>query len=724
MSERPQPPSISDDPIEVRDGLGDATATTPQRTPDETHAESIEGTSSSVIGAVDAPRKVTSASRLANTWSRVRLGARSLLEPPKEQHPLISLVQAAILFGLLGMAIGSYVWWVGHWDDYGKHATGNNLPIKTRVLMFKHYVLGAIASTLLSGLWQLIRGGSIEHWRRVAMRLSPGILLGMVPVIFTRPTWTTRELPGLLLILCSGLGMERAMRASVAVGPCILPERLRTQIDYRVGKFLSLSWPPLAVVVATSMGYAYFFSKFAMRIFYRLGSRAFDLGIENNLVWNASTFSAPLFKTSPLGGPTSVHTGYHQTFFSYLIAIPYKLYPQPEFLLTLQAVFVGAAAIPLFIWLRRRLNPWLAALVAIAYLLYPPVHGGNLYDFHYQPLGPFFVWTALLFLERGRWLPGIVFVILTLSLREDMSLMLAVIGVFLAFSRQQVVGGAVLTVVSGIVFIAQKIIIMPIFLNGIEGYIHQYVGLVAPGDRGFAGVIKTVIMNQAFTLNSLLEQLKVTYSLHIFAPLLLLPLRRPLGWWLCLPGFFFTLLSTQYPPLVQIGFQYTTYWSMFVFLAAGWALSNMNQVNRFSAASGLAWTISAATWVYGGWVQPEGARGAWDVHHYELTPEDHKRHKQAYALIEMIPPDARVSASEFINAQVSSRANAYSLRGSLYDAEYLLLHTAAMGPREKQLVLPAVERKEFGLVARKEKFLLLKKGHDPSKNADILHLLK
>jgi uncharacterized membrane protein len=710
MSELPPSVSPSDDSVGVSDG------------PRVVRDDQVLAESANEVVSDGQP--TSRKAPWSATFTRLRGGFKSLGQPPSEQHALIALIQAVVLFCLLGMALGAYAWWATHWSDFGKHATANSLSAKVRSAMFRYFVGGAVGVTLVSGLWNLLSGRSLEQWRRVAVRLSPAILVGMFPVLFNRTTWTSRELPGLLLVLCSGLGMERAVRASIGVGPCILKESVRLRLESRSSKFLELSWPPLAVVVATSMGYAYFFAKYAMRIFYRLGSRAFDLGIENNLVWNASTFSAPLFKTSPLGGPTSAHTGYHQTFFSYIIAIPYKLYPEPQFLLTLQAVFVGAAAIPLFIWLRRRLNAWVAALVAVAYLLYPPVHGGNLYDFHYQPLGPFFVWMALLFLERGKWLKGAIFVLLTLSLREDMSLMLAVIGVFLTLSKLQPVGGAVLTVVSGIIFIVQKMIVMPMFLNGVEGYIHQYAGLLAPGERGFGGVIKTVIMNPAFTLNSLLEQLKLTYALHIFAPLLLLPLRRPLGFWLCLPGFFFTLLSTQYPPLVQIGFQYTTYWAMFVFLGAGWALSKMTPQHRFSAASALALTISSATWLYGGWLQPEGARGAWDIHHFELTPDDHKRHKQAYALIEMIPPDARVSASEFINAQVSSRANAYSLRGSLYDAEYLLLHTAAMGPREKDLVRPAVERKEFGLVARREKFLLMKKGHDTSKNAEIMPLLK
>jgi uncharacterized membrane protein len=85
------------------------------------------------------------------------------------------------------------------------------------------------------------------------------------------------------------------------------------------------------------------------------------------------------------------HLRNHATIFSFLMAPVYRLVPGAETLLVIQAVLMGAAAIPLHLFARRRLLVWLATLVGFLYLLY----GANLYDFHYLPLGVVFLWTVL-----------------------------------------------------------------------------------------------------------------------------------------------------------------------------------------------------------------------------------------------------------------------------------------------------------------------------------------
>ena len=41
-------------------------------------------------------------------------------------------------------------------------------------------------------------------------------------------------------------------------------------------------------------------------------------------------------------------------------------------------------------------------MIALCYLIYAPNHGANLYEFHYIPLGGFFIWSALYFFETRR----------------------------------------------------------------------------------------------------------------------------------------------------------------------------------------------------------------------------------------------------------------------------------------------------------------------------------
>ena len=76
-----------------------------------------------------------------------------------------------------------------------------------------------------------------------------------------------------------------------------------------------------------------------------------------------------------------------------------------------------------------------------------------------------------------------------------------------------------------------------------------------------------MLANPGYTLTTILTREKILYLLQIMAPLAFFPWRRPIGLLCSLPGFFFTMLATQYPWLTRLGFQYTAYWTTFLFLA-------------------------------------------------------------------------------------------------------------------------------------------------------------
>ena len=78
--------------------------------------------------------------------------------------------------------------------------------------------------------------------------------------------------------------------------------------------------------------------------------------------------------------------------------------------------------------------------------------------------------------------------------------------------------------------------------------------------------MRTVLGNPFYTLETLLERAKLLFLLQFFVPLAFLPLRRPIVLLLIVPGFFFTLLSTGYQPLIEISFQYTFFWTVFLFI--------------------------------------------------------------------------------------------------------------------------------------------------------------
>ena len=236
-------------------------------------------------------------------------------------------------------------------------------------------------------------------------RLAPLCLAAFVPLLFHWQLWTgPRELTFAVLASGFGLSLQPLMRVALAAPPLLprTPARAHRRRARRRRRDGSPARPGCraAIVAIAVLRYAIFFSIITIRNHYNLQTAGYDLGIENNLVWNAAHWNGPLFKTSvQMGGPVATHIGLHQTYISYLIGIPYRLVPRPETLLVLQSLLIGAAALPLYAYARRHLGAWTACLVALLCLFYAPLHGSNLYDFHYLPFAPFFLWTTLALLD-------------------------------------------------------------------------------------------------------------------------------------------------------------------------------------------------------------------------------------------------------------------------------------------------------------------------------------
>jgi uncharacterized membrane protein len=499
-------------------------------------------------------------------------------------------------------------------------------------------------------------------------------------------------------------------------------ERLRSRTE---------RWAPPLIVFSAALVYTVYFSYYTIAYHRSVLTMSYDLGLENNLVWNL-VHGGQFMKSAPLVGPVGSHFGFHATFFSYVLGLPYLLHQQPETLLVLQAALLGGAAIPLYLFAQSRIGRWSAAVVAVMYVLYAPLHGSNLYDFHYLPLGVFFLWLTLWLIDAGHYKWGVLAVLLTLSVREDVAADLAVMGGFMLFAGRRPRAGLIVGVVATVYFLVLKMMVMPRFLQGSESFLHQWQGLVPKGGSGYAGVLTTVVGNPAFTLTSLLETDKFLYLVQIGAPFCFFVWRRPIGFFVSLPGFLFTLLSTKYPPLVQISFQYTAHWTAFLFVAFVVCLEWIRKP-RFAGDEGgwrrqRVWVMTACfttlvtSYQYGAMLQQNTARGGFGKYKFVTTAQDEQRYAQLNALIAMVPPDAKITSSEFVVPHVSSRADAYTLRNGMYDAKYMIFEEP---PRddERNFAREALKG-DFGVVAVKGPFVLAKRGYDKAKNQAVLKKLR
>jgi uncharacterized membrane protein len=276
---------------------------------------------------------------------------------------------------------------------------------------------------------------------------------------------------------------------------------------------------------------------------------------------------------------------------------------------------------------------------------------------------------------------------------------------------------------------------MPHFLHGWSAYVNQYQDLLPEGDKGYGGVLKTVFGNPGYTVTTLLESEKAVYVLQIMTPLAFFAWRRPIGLLCTLPGFFFTLLATRYPPLNEISFQYTAYWTAFLFIAVVANLTWLKRAERDAAqapdaavavprarASRRAWVITMAvatlvtSYQMGLIFQRNTAWGGFSPFRVGVSKAEWARHADLHSLIKQIPGSASVAASEMLVAQISSRKNAYTLRIGIFDADYILIRFPVSGD-ERNMVADALRTGAYGLQAEKGEFILFRRGA-PRETAD------
>jgi uncharacterized membrane protein len=596
--------------------------------------------------------------------------------------------------------------------------TANALAPPARASLLR-VLLSVAAASALCGVLYLRRRGAAATLD-LARRLSPVLVLGFLPPLLSWRIWTGRDLQFLVGTGLCALWLRSLVSAACGSSP-LGSGPLRPRSAPR--------WLPGLLVGAGALAYAAFFAHHTIAYHRNVFSHSFDLGIFNNLEWNLLR-GAPPFKATPAMGPVGSHLDRHATFFAYVLAPVYALHQQPETLLLVQAVLMGAAAIPLFLLARTRTGEWPAAVVALCYLMYPPLHGANLADFHFLSLAPFFLWTLLHLVEGGRRpVAAAAVFLLALSLREDVAASLVVLGVYLVCWGRRPRAGAAIALVSGLYFIAMKFVVMRAGAAD-ESFLYAYGALAPPEDVSFRGALQTVLGNPFFVLGTLLEPAKLVYALLIVVPLALLPFIRPIGLLFAVPGVVFTLLSVGYSPFLQISFQYTAHWTGFLFVALVLNLEHLRRP-RFpddaaggarlrAALAALAFATIVCSHQYGAVLQRNTVRAGFDRFRFGTTDEDRRRREELQALIATIPPRAKVAGSETVVPHVSSRPDAYTLRLGTYDAEYLLFSLEVATAGEPQRIVEALGSGEFGVVRAGPHFALARRGYDTTANGPLV----
>jgi uncharacterized membrane protein len=641
----------------------------------------------------------------------------------------------------------------------GAYFWRNAVPDELRRELLTWVVVATAVASLLTLAWTSWEGKkastTARSWR-FARRVSPLGPMALMPCLLNWELWQRHDLTFLSLALADSLALGAAVTAAVRAGPTPLEARVIARMTAsRVFQGIArvtahrLFW--MGVVGAAAAAYAAWFSYHT--VVWHLSVRSgYDLAIQDNILWNL-LHGGPFFKAAPTLGPTGSHFGRHATLVSYLLLPFYGLHPSASTLLVLQSTLMGGAAVPLFLFARRQLGDVGGAVVALAYLLHPALQQSNLFEFHYVKLGLPFFYTSVWLLDAGRRRWALVAAGLTLLVREDVATWVVLLGLWGLLSGRSPRTGLVMAVAGGVYVAVIKFVVMPAFSSGGDQLLFMYQGLLPEGKSSFGWVMATALANPGFALKKVVELDKLIYALQLLVPLALIPLRRSVGWFALLPAAIYCLLSTRYRPLIDIHYQYSAHFLAFVFpalalvmravesraseqsaakhasenddpaLAPAIVARERSAVRRGALAALIAATL-VCSYQYGATLQQHTSRGGPVPYRFGWDEEGRERQQALAELLQVIPPQARVTASAFLVSQISARPDGYSLSLGLYDAEWLLAPTVASEyvAKELQRTRQALSS-GWGVVAIAEPFFVARKGHSSELNRDVLAAL-
>src|SRR6266542_2387389 len=577
------------------------------------------------------------------------------------------------------MSLVLFGWQMGS-DSAVEFAQANLLHLGVRYQLLGSMAAGAMLVGLAASVYIATTGPrGVLIVQRLSRLVAPLVILAVTPPLVFRGTWS--PLPTALAIGAFTLLLERLLRISLRE-LCTVSEASRGSVASpelrRRSRLAGL------VVVSSAAFYAIYMSRYTLFNHRRFGTYGFDLGQFDHVFW--STLHGHPFRDAPLGLTHDWQELGNHAELSVIFFLPfYAIRPNAETLLIIQACMLGLGAIPLYLFAARRLPRVYACTLTICYLLYPPLHGSNFYDFHFQPIAATFVLFTIYFVDTRRWIAAAITFMIAVGCREDISVGLALLGLYLVFVGYRARAGLVMAISGAAYFVVIRFYVMPRF--GQNWFSDMYKDLYPrpDGPHSYAGVMLTLASNPSYVFQTLLTSDKLRYFLQITAPIAFLPLRRGYLLPALVPGAMFTLLTTAYEPTTDIGFQYSGHFTPYVFAASAVMLSvyRSHPDSAFKLRAALAALVVATLLctLHWGAFPPRGAikGGFANIVFDRPTPEQEQKARDLAQLAAMIPPDASVSVSEEELPHVSARLNILTLKSGTNSADYLLYGQSSNG---------------------------------------------
>jgi len=616
-------------------------------------------------------------------------------------------VSYLVALALAPVLASSVYWYLAGPESRLKLLDTNKLAKGEQLLAF-YYVAGAIGFVVLGLLLGYFgyarRKGLSFAWlaSRTGALLTPLLAVPFMVALMEPGIEVDKRKPVITLLFCALIAaiigvatyrIARSPRAEEKEGDAFTRSERRARILNLVG--LVAAW---TVVVGMWLTYGWFFGKMAITNHHAMSSRTFDLGLYDNIFYQSS-HGRFLWCSFCKGG---THRSAHFDPILVLLSPLYLLYPRVEMILSLQTFWVGSGVIPVYLIANHHLKSRVQALLlAACYALHPALHGMTMYEFHSLTLaGVPILWT-LYFLQTKRLKLYWLALCFALSVREDIPLMMAMVGVAAMLLPDGTLRrtGFFTFILCACYFVLTKGTFMTapgVLESGAESYSfnYYYADMMPEGKKGVLSLILSVFTNPSFTLRHALTEPKVLYLLKIFLPLLFLPFAVR-SWRVTLfYGLAFTLLATR-TAVFSTHFQYSTALLPFAFAAAPMALRNLTDgtlaraygLNAPRLQRALVFAALAASagvsYKFGAIFENQSFRGGFARVVRKLTPEQEAHYTWVEETKALIPPRASVGVTQKMGPHVSNRKDVF-LYGQKFTQFVFIDEKELKGDRQKK----------------------------------------
>ena len=428
-----------------------------------------------------------------------------------------------------------------------------------------------------------------------------------------------------------------------------------------------------ALTAALAMGFFLLVSVWTVGRVYSFSTPTYDFGIFAQMFHSMKTTGIPI-TTVERDGALS-HFAVHVSPIYYLLLPFYMLFPKPATLQVLQAAVLASAVIPLYLLAKRHgLPPFLRTALCALLLLYPAFAGGTGYDIHENAfLTPLLLWLFY-GIDRKNVPLTALFAVLTMMVKEDAPVYVAVVALWLLLcgvlskgGRWELITGAAL-LVSALAYFFSVTSYLATSGDGVMTY--RYSNFIYDGSASLVTVIKAVLLSPMKAVFECVDKEKLEFIGLTLLPLAGLPLltRRYERLVLLIPYILVNLMS-DYQYQHDIFFQYTYGATACLFYLVTVNLADMKLPKLRLAALGLALCISAAC--FGAQILPEAVR----------YPQNCRTYAAYYSnvrdVLDTVPEDASVAATTYYTTHLSQRDTLYDIRYAslehIFSCEYIAL---------------------------------------------------